>query len=114
MNETKMSNNFLENLPNFDPTERKLHDRTDATLESLTFQRWEDTLFGSGSGSEWSKDQALPLKIVSYSKNKIKVDNRKKYQVKENGVHGQSSQSADFWKIAKMALFTPCMKFKFF
>ena len=114
MNETKMSNNFLENLPNFDPPERKLHDRTDATLESLTFQRWEDTLFGSGS--EWPKDQALPLTIVSYSKNKnkIKIDNRKKYQVKENGGHGQSSQSADFWKIAKMALFTPCMKFKLF
>ena len=28
--------------------------------------------------------------------------------------HGQSSQSADFWKIAKMALFNPCIEFKTF
>ena len=28
--------------------------------------------------------------------------------------HGQSSQLADFWKIAKMALFNPCMEFEFF
>ena len=28
--------------------------------------------------------------------------------------HGQSSQSDNFWKIAKMALFNPCMKFDFF
>ena len=28
--------------------------------------------------------------------------------------HGQSSQLADFWKIAKMALFNPCMKFEIF
>ena len=27
---------------------------------------------------------------------------------------GQSSQSANFWKIAKMALFKPCMKFNNF
>ena len=26
--------------------------------------------------------------------------------------HGQSSQSADFWKIDKMAVFNPCMKFE--
>ena len=44
-----MSNNFLENLPNFEPPERKPHDQTDATLESLTLQRREDTLFESGS-----------------------------------------------------------------
>ena len=31
----KISNNFLENLPNFDPPKRKLHDRIVATLESL-------------------------------------------------------------------------------
>ena len=28
--------------------------------------------------------------------------------------HGQSSQSANFWKIAKMALFNPCMKLEIF
>ena len=56
MNETKLSNNFLENLPNFDPPERKLHDRTDATLESLTFQKRENTLFGCES--DFPKDQA--------------------------------------------------------
>ena len=27
---------------------------------------------------------------------------------------GQSSQSVDFWKIAKMAIFNPCMKIKIF
>ena len=27
---------------------------------------------------------------------------------------GQSSQSADFWKFAKMALFNPCKKFEIF
>ena len=28
--------------------------------------------------------------------------------------HGQSSQSANFWKIAKMALCNPCIQLKFF
>ena len=53
-----------------------------------------------GSGSEWPKDQALLLKIVSYKKN---------WRAALTG-HGQSSQLANFWKIAKLALFNPCMK----
>ena len=58
-----ISNNFLKNLTNFDSSKRKLHDQTDSTLESLTFQRRKETLLGSKS--EWPKDQVLPLTIVS-------------------------------------------------
>ena len=34
-----------------------------------------------GSGSEWPKDHALLLTMVSDSKNKIKIYKRKKYPV---------------------------------
>ena len=64
--------------------------------------------------------EPLLLTIVSYLKRlmNIKLCKRKKsfepFWRAALTEHGHSSQSADIWKIAKMALFNPCMKFDFF
>ena len=63
--------------------------------------------------------KALLLTMILYSKNKFKnrekrKKNREQFLRAALTGHGQSSQSANFWKIAKMTLFNPCMKFEFF
>ena len=66
-----------------------------------------------GSGFEWPKGEALLLTVVSRLKNQIEIKIEKNPVSKNGGLDYQSSQSANFWKIAKMALFNKCMKFNF-
>ena len=62
-----------------------------------------------------TKDEALPTSDNGFifKKKNINIKEKKKSASRFWG-HGQSSQSANFWKIAKIVLFNPCMKFDTF